>query len=527
MSASIRSAAIARSILAAAVVAALLAGCGGGGGGGGATGATPAPTPAPAPAPAPVATLLNPTSLEAYSALDTRIRAQFSVDVDASTVNQNTVFLAQGTLRVPATITLTGREVEIKPLAGLEMTRPYTIVLATGIKSTAGVALAQEARFNFLTVPPAAQVTTIDMPVSKDAVSVAVGDVNGDGRADIVTTRSGANVTDTLQVVLQRADGTLAAPTGYKMSSVHCVPTSVAVGDVNHDGKNDIVVGTLADSAGEVCGIQVFAQSATGTIGAAQLLPTLDALRVKLVDLDRDGFVDLIGAGFNTGSISVFRQIQAGVFDLETSYAVDTGTDDFAVGDINNDGRPDIVQMRGLNRGSPQFGVLAQKADGTFAAAKYYDLPPPFATTGVTGNLTVGDINGDGLADVAVTVTGSAPFARVITFYQNAQGELAAGAPLASYELPAAIRTADIDHDGKTDLVVVNRDTQTVTVYYAQPRQEGLVGWLYKVPSTANYPDALAIGDINGDGSQDIVMATANGLVLIRIKPSTPATPAA
>lgn len=519
MSTSIRGASLARTIFAATVLMALLGGCGGGGGG-----STPTPGPAPALAPAPTATLLSPTSLEAYSALDTRIRAQFSIDVDPSTVNQTTVFLAQGTQKVQATVALTGREVEIKPLGPLEMTRPYTIVLTTGIKSTAGVALAQEARWNFLTVPAAAPVTTIDLPVSKEAVAIAVGDVNGDGRADIVTTRSGGVAGETMLIFLQRADGTLAPATSYKMSSVHCIPTSVAIGDVNHDGKNDIVVGTLSDGTGESCGMQVFAQQDGGTLGAARLLATVDSLRVKLVDINRDGFVDIIGAGFDTGSISVFLQIKAGVFELQGSYAVNTGTDDFAVGDINNDGRLDIVQMRGLNRGAPQFGVLAQKADGTFAAAKYYDLPPPFDTTGVTGNLAVGDINGDGLADVAVTVTGATPFARVITFYQNAQDELIAGAPLASFQSPGAVRIADIDHDGRNDMVVVNRGWQNVTVYYAQPRQEGLVGWLYKVPSTTDYPEGLAIGDIDGDGNQDIVMATANGLVLIRTK-STPATP--
>lgn len=530
MNVTFRSAISMRTFLAASLVLAVLSGCGGGGGGGGGGGTvTPAPPPPPPPAAAaPSATLLNPVSLETYSPLDTRIRAQFSADVDPSTVNQNTVLLAQGTVKIPATIVLTGREVEIKPNGPLEMTRPYTIVLTTGIKGVSGVPLANEMRWNFLTVAPAIDISTMDLPSTQAPVAVAVGDVNGDGRADVVTTRSAGTLADTLAVYLQRVDGTLAPAAGYKMTSTHCVPTSVAIGDVNRDGKNDIVVATLTDRPEDSCGMHVFAQGAAGDLATAYLIPTLDAYRVKLADIDRDGMLDMVGVGFNTASITVFRQIQGGTFARAAAYPVDTGTDDFALGDVNNDGKVDIVQMRGQNRGTPQFGVLAQKADGTFAAARYYDLPPPFLTSGIVGNLTVGDINEDGLADVAITVTGNTPVSRIIPFYQNAQGELKVGTPIASFQLPGAIRTADINLDGKNDMVVVNRDWLTVTVYYAQPRGEGLVGWMYKVPNTNDFPDALATGDIDGDGDADIVMATENGLILMRTKPTTPApvTPA-
>jgi hypothetical protein len=509
-----------RSFVAVSLVLAVLSGCGGGGGGstGGSTPSTPAPVTS-----APTAVLLDPVSLETYAGLDTRVRAQFSIDMDAASVNANTVTLIQGTVKVPATVTLTGREVELKPSAPLEMTRPYTIVLTTGVKSVGGVPMAQETRWNFLTVPPAADLFGLELNTTTAPVALAIGDINGDGRNDIVSVRSGSGLTDTLSVIFQGADGSLGQPVGYKMSSPNCIPTSVAIGDVNKDGKNDLVVATLGDRADAVCGMHVFVQDTAGKLIAPQLLPTADAFRVKLVDINRDGLIDIVSAGFNTSSVSVFLQLQAGVFAPAASYPVDTGTDDFAVGDVNNDGRLDIVQMRGHNRGAPQFSVLAQKADGTFAAPKYYDLPPPFNTTGVTGNLAVGDINEDGLADVVVTVSANKPLARVITFYQNAQGELKEGAPLASFEIPGAARIGDINADGKNDLVVVNRGWATVTVYYAQPRKEGLVGWLYKVPFTADYPDAIAVGDIDGDGDNDIVMATSTGLVFLKLKPTTPA----
>jgi hypothetical protein len=511
-----------RSFAAVGLALTVLSGCGGGGGGGGASvgGAMPG-APAPVTA-APTAVLLDPVSLETYAGLDARIRAQFSIDVDPATVNQSTVVLLQGTVNVPATVVLNGRDVDIKPLAPLDMTRPYTVLLTTGIRSQGGVAMAQEARWNFLSIPPAADVTTADLFATTAPLAVTVGDVNGDGRADVVSVRSGGAVTDTLTVYVQGADGGLTQPVGYKMSSPNCIPTAVKLGDFNKDGKNDVVVSTLGDRPDAVCGMQVFVQNATGQLTAPQLLPTGDAYRVKLVDINRDGLLDMVGAGFNTASVSVFLQRSAGVFAPAASYPVDTGTDDMALGDVNNDGLVDIVQMRGQNRGTPQFSVLAQKADATFAAAKYYDLPPPFVTTGVLGNLAVGDINEDGLADVVVSVTANKPLARMITFYQDAQGELKAGVPLASPELPGPTQISDLNADGRNDIVVVNRELNTVTVYYGQPRKEALVGWLYKVPFTADHPDALAVGDIDGDGDSDIVMATSRGLIFMKINLKAP-----
>ncbi len=509
-----------RSFVAVSLALAVLSGCGGGGGGGGSGGSVPG---APAPVTgAPTAVLLDPVSLETYSNLDARIRAQFSIEVDPATVNPSTVVLLQGTVTVPATVVLNGRDVDIKPLAPLEMTRPYTVLLTTGIRSKGGVAMAQEMRWNFLSIPPAAEVTSLDLFATTNPLAVTIGDVNGDGRADIVSVRSGGTVTDTMTVYLQGADGGLTQPVGYKMSSPNCIPTAVKVGDFNKDGKNDVVVSTLGDRPDAVCGMQVFVQNTTGQLTAPQLLATGDAYRVKLVDINRDGLLDMVGAGFNTGSVSVILQRSAGVFAPAATYAVDTGTDDMALGDVNNDGRVDIVQMRGQNRGTPQFSVLAQKADGTFAAAKYYDLPPPFITTGVLGNLAVGDINEDGLADVVISVTANKPLARMITFYQDAQGELKAGVPLASPELPGATQISDINADGRNDIVVVNRELNTVTVYYGQPRKEALVGWLYKVPFTSDNPDALAIGDIDGDGDSDIVLATRQGLVFMKMNLKPP-----
>src|SRR5437763_1800917 len=96
--------------------------------------------------------------------------------------------------------------------------------------------------------------------------AVAVGDVNGDGRNDVVMTTSyyfdPANDFH-LFVFLQAADGTLMAPISYATSATYGNrPDSVAIGDITGDGRADVVVGI------DGVGVQVFPQLATGVLGS-------------------------------------------------------------------------------------------------------------------------------------------------------------------------------------------------------------------------------------------------------------------
>jgi FG-GAP-like repeat len=165
--------------------------------------------------------------------------------------------------------------------------------------------------------------------------------------------------------------------------------------------------------------------------------------------------------------------------------------------------------------------VLLQNADGTMAAPVSYSTNTNDALDGVA----VGDSNGDGRADVVVG-HGVSP-SLIARLLQNAQGSLAAPVTYPSTVRPGPIVIADMDADGRKDVLALHTGTVGVGLY-RQTAAGDLKVWpnefgpssaeqLYPLPFSSGYgPQALAVGDVNGDGLRDAVVASgSNGLVVL------------
>jgi hypothetical protein len=271
---------------------------------------------------------------------------------------------------------------------------------------------------------------------------------------------------------------------------------SVAIGDINNDGKNEIVVGLDRSN------IEIFSYTGTGALVSLATYSSDDTSWVKIADLNHDGLLDVVGIGWGTNTASVFLQNAGGTLNTPVTYAVTHGGwDDIDIGDINNDGLTDIIVMSGQGA-SPNIGVLIQKSDGTFNQAVYYDL-------GGAGGIAVGDVNNDGRNDIVLpTNSGSAALA---VFLQNPAGTLDAPTLYPIVYFSTAVEIADINGDGRKDVVIRPASLCLQTADGALSGCE-----FYTVPSVSSGPQGIAIGDINSDGKPDIATAGIDkGLVIL------------
>jgi hypothetical protein len=176
--------------------------------------------------------------------------------------------------------------------------------------------------------------------------AVAIGDINNDGRNDVVLTTSYNSDPDNdykVFVFTQNDDGTLSEPVKYATSGGYVnSPVTVNIADVNNDGLNDIIVGEKGK------GIEVFYQNSTGDLSTGMVISTPFSLRIRTGDLNGDGLIDVAGIGWGGQEVGVFLQDDSGVLSFSDAYyAPHGGYDDLELGDVNNDGLTDIVVMSG------------------------------------------------------------------------------------------------------------------------------------------------------------------------------------
>jgi FG-GAP-like repeat len=295
------------------------------------------------------------------------------------------------------------------------------------------------------------------------------------------------------------------------------VPNAIAIADVDGDGTPDLLVATTADQGNPhnpgFANVILGNHGSPGTFHIGVQYPTTgsDPSSLAVADLTGSGSQDLVIANFGAGSVSVFLP---GATPGTYKSAVDVPTggqpNQLVIGDLNGDGKPDLVIADASAAGNAIVLFQDPANPGQF-------LPPmKLATGNSTAAVAIGDLNGDGAPDiVAATSDASGNNGAVYIFYQNAAspGTFLAPVTVPAGAQPQAVRIADVNHDGLQDIVVANfgpgadgKGSAGVSVLLQDAAHPGS----FLPPVTyATHGGAVdvAVADLDGDGKPDLVVA--------------------
>jgi hypothetical protein len=340
------------------------------------------------------------------------------------------------------------------------------------------------------------------IPVGDGPGVVAIIDANRDGKTDIVVTneRSGS-----VSVLLGDGRGDFSTAPGSPFAAGHS-PNDVAVGDFNRDGWSD-----LAFANHETQQLTVLLGNGRGGFAPAPHSPLSVAVKphphgIAAGDFDGDGSLDLVTDSWGEDRLEILFNDGKGNFRTPGNY-VPVGKHPYQrirVGDFNGDGNADVVSP---NLDGNDVTILLGDGKGAFVQP----AGSPFPCGDSPFNVAVGDVNADGLADLAIVNSPSSTAERsgrdgLTVLLGDGHGRFRpmTGSPLSTDRFPNIVAIGDIDGDRVADVAVSNPDSDHITIFIMA--RNGTLKSRRDV-AVRGHPKGLVIHDFDGDGKGDIVVA--------------------
>ncbi|HET7570798.1 MAG TPA: FG-GAP-like repeat-containing protein [Gammaproteobacteria bacterium] len=334
-----------------------------------------------------------------------------------------------------------------------------------------------------------------------------VADLDGDGRLDLVRADTGGIIS----YRLQQADGTFAPAASVTIGWPCYYPSGLAVAPLAGATRNSLIIGGCTNDSNHVA-IAIFPPQPDGVLGAPRLMAinTLSPYSIIVADVTGDGVADLVYAEdpqFQDKTLTVMPGRIDGSFGSAVTYATAAPVSRIAAADINGDGLLDVVLSGSIAQ------VMYQQPDGTLGAG--------VAFTKLANSAVVGDVNGDGRPDLVgigefddqVSSDARSEFG---LFLQQADGSFADELAYPTYTLSGGggnVRIADINADGIADLIYVangalqimlgdplDSGTQAVTVEsigttnHEAPRRLPMIGVGFRQAAVQPLGDAFRSG---------------------------------
>ena len=336
---------------------------------------------------------------------------------------------------------------------------------------------------------------------------VAVGDLNGDNRLDIIVANFGTN---NIVIVFENGYGSFSSQTTIETSPSR--PVYVVVGDLNNDECTDIVfAGYGTNSIGVLLGF------CNGTFGRIMYSSTgYDSRSSSIVlgDFNKDGQIDIGITNNGTDNIGIFLGYGNGTFITQTTFTTGINSRPYSIasGDLNNDTYLDITIT---NSEKDNIMIFLGHGNGSFYhSTSYY--------TGRKSNpifITIADFNNDNILDITVVNNGTD---KIMLYFGHGDGTFAnpkkySTGPRSS---PCAIDVGNFKGDNKLGVAIANEQNNNIKIFSSETTQtfasettfltsesSSSIGMSFISIDIDSFPVSLAVGDFNNDDQLDIVVA--------------------
>jgi len=330
------------------------------------------------------------------------------------------------------------------------------------------------------------------------ATAVTAADVDGDSDIDILS----ASQDDDTIAWYSNDNGDGSTWTAVTISLTADGAQSLMTGDVDKDGDVDVFSASSNDDR-----IAVYRNTVgDGSVWATTTIAsTADGARsVFAVDLDGDGDVDAMSASTNDDEITWYENT-LGTGSAWVTHSVSTAVDgarEIVAGDIDGDGKLDLLTASANDSTVGWFLNTQPQIAINFSAAKVVTT----AATGATG-VAAGDVDQDGDIDV---FSSSATNDSII-LYENTTGTGStwiASTISAAADGAQAVVAADVDEDGDLDALSASSIDDRIA-WYENTAGDGSAWTTVTISSAANGATAVAVGDLDSDGTLDVVSASS------------------
>jgi FG-GAP-like repeat len=337
-------------------------------------------------------------------------------------------------------------------------------------------------------------------PTGPNVQQIAVADLNGDGTPDLAAAIYDSG---TILQLLGNGDGSFRnAGSKFDIAAGIPHPLAIAAADLNGDGHQDLVAVDAGRSK-----VSVLTNNGDGTFEQSTFAGGSAPQAVITADLSGDGNEDVVTAN-GGGGVTVLLGLGDGTLGLPAAFSTkSTMCSGLAAADLNGDGALDLVtadSLLGHGASEHTVSVLLGRGDGTFLPATLY---PNIGTQPTM--VAVADLNGDGSLDL-VTPDG-APSSDVTVLFGRGDGTFRSPAFVGMGASPHDAELADLNGDGVPDLVTSDLGT---SFDISHPENQGLTVRLGvgdgtfgpKAEVENDWPTSLTTADLNGDGKIDLVV---------------------